>query len=81
MPAGDEDVPAGGVITGLGLVHGRLVAIVANDATTKGGTYYPITVKVHKQAHMRKDMCACTTSIMSLPLHPSNTHANTHART
>lgn len=43
---GKEDVPAGGIITGLGLVNGRLVAIVANDATVKGGTYYPITVKV-----------------------------------
>ena len=43
---GKEDVPAGGIVTGLGLVNGRLVAIVANDATVKGGTYYPITVKV-----------------------------------
>jgi hypothetical protein len=34
------------MVTGIGLVHGRLVAIVANDATVKGGTYYPITVKV-----------------------------------
>lgn len=34
-------------MTGLGRVHGRLVAIVANDATVKGGTYYPITVKKH----------------------------------
>ncbi|KDD74518.1 hypothetical protein H632_c1259p0, partial [Helicosporidium sp. ATCC 50920] len=44
---GSEDVPAGGVVTGLGLVHGRIVAVVANDATVKGGTYYPITVKKH----------------------------------
>ena len=34
-------------MTGIGRVHGRLVALVANDATVKGGTYYPITVKVH----------------------------------
>eukprot|EP00887_Chlorella_sp_A99_P008292 scaffold12.g8292.t1 len=40
---GHEDVPAGGVVTGLGRVHGRLVALVANDATVKGGTYYPVT--------------------------------------
>ena len=35
------------MVTGIGRVHGRLVAIVANDATAKGGTYYPITVKKH----------------------------------
>lgn len=43
---GHEEVPAGGIVTGIGKVHGRLVAIAANDATVKGGTYYPITVKV-----------------------------------
>lgn len=43
---GKDDVPAGGIVTGIGRVHGRLVAIVANDATVKGGTYFPITVKV-----------------------------------
>ena len=41
----DDNVPAGGVITGIGRVSGREVVIVANDATVKGGTYYPITVK------------------------------------
>lgn len=46
MLVGSDDVPAGGVITGIGMIHGNLVAIVANDATVKGGTYYPITVKV-----------------------------------
>lgn len=44
--SGHDEVPAGGIITGIGLIHGNLVAIVANDATVKGGTYYPITVKV-----------------------------------
>ena len=39
-------MPAGGIVTGIGRVHGRLVAVVANDATVKGGTYFPITVKV-----------------------------------
>jgi acetyl-CoA carboxylase carboxyltransferase component len=39
--------PAAGIVTGIGAVHGRLVAIVANDATVKGGTYYPMTVKKH----------------------------------
>lgn len=33
-------------MTGIGKVHGKLVAVAANDATVKGGTYYPITVKV-----------------------------------
>ncbi|GIL73102.1 hypothetical protein Vretimale_4717 [Volvox reticuliferus] len=44
---GHEDVPCGGIVTGIGKVHGRLVAVAANDATVKGGTYYPITVKKH----------------------------------
>ncbi|MEW5320199.1 MAG: hypothetical protein WDW38_011291 [Sanguina aurantia] len=44
---GAELVPSGGIITGIGRVCGRLVAVVANDATVKGGTYYPITVKKH----------------------------------
>jgi 3-methylcrotonyl-CoA carboxylase beta subunit len=46
---GDE-VPAGGIITGIGRVAGRLAVIIANDATVKGGTYYPITVKKHLRA-------------------------------
>ena len=40
----EGDAPSAGVITGIGLIHGRQVMIVANDATVKGGTYYPITV-------------------------------------
>ena len=44
------DCPSGGVIAGIGLIHGRHVMIVANDATVKGGTYYPITVKKHLRA-------------------------------
>ena len=43
-------VPAGGIITGVGIVNGREVMIVANDATVKGGTYFPITVKKHLRA-------------------------------
>jgi 3-methylcrotonyl-CoA carboxylase beta subunit/propionyl-CoA carboxylase len=46
----DEDVPAAGVVTGIGRVSGREVMIVANDATVKGGTYLPITVKKHLRA-------------------------------
>ena len=44
------DAPSAGVITGIGTVHGRQVMIVANDATVKGGTYYPMTVKKHLRA-------------------------------
>ena len=46
----DSDAPAAGVITGIGRVSGREVLIVANDATVKGGTYYPMTVKKHVRA-------------------------------
>ncbi|MDG3040787.1 carboxyl transferase domain-containing protein [Roseicyclus marinus] len=42
--------PCGGVIAGVGLVEGRQVMVVCNDATVKGGTYYPITVKKHLRA-------------------------------
>lgn len=45
-----EDIPGAGIITGIGQVHGRPVMIVANDATVKGGTYYPMTVKKHLRA-------------------------------
>lgn len=47
---GKEEVPAGGVITGIGSIARQLCVIVANDATVKGGTYYPITVKKHLRA-------------------------------
>ena len=46
----EDDVPAGGIVTGVGLVHGRPCIIVANDHSVKGGTYYPITVKKHLRA-------------------------------
>ncbi len=45
-----NEVPAAGIITGIGRVSGRECMIVANDATVKGGTYYPITVKKHLRA-------------------------------
>ncbi len=45
-----DDVPAGGIITGIGPVEGVECVIVANDATVKGGTYYPLTVKKHLRA-------------------------------
>src|SRR5215510_8856847 len=44
------DAPAAGLITGIGVIHGRQAVIVANDATVKGGTYFPLTVKKHLRA-------------------------------
>src|ERR1700739_3830015 len=44
------DVPAAGIVTGVGRVSGRECIIVANDATVKGGTYFPMTVKKHIRA-------------------------------
>jgi acetyl-CoA carboxylase carboxyltransferase component len=46
----DNDAPAAGIVTGIGRVSGREVMVVANDATVKGGTYYPLTVKKHVRA-------------------------------
>ena len=46
----DEEVPAGGIVTGIAPIMGRECVIVANDATVKGGTYYPVTVKKHLRA-------------------------------
>jgi len=47
---GEDNVAAGGLIAGIGRIHGLECMIVANDATVKGGTYYPITVKKHLRA-------------------------------
>jgi len=46
----DDDVPAAGLIAGIGRIHDTECMIVANDATVKGGTYYPLTVKKHLRA-------------------------------
>src|SRR5215813_11273486 len=46
----DDNIAAAGMITGIGRVSGRECVIVCNDATVKGGTYYPITVKKHLRA-------------------------------
>ena len=45
-----DSVPAASLITGVGYVHGRPTMVIANDATVKGGTYYPLTVKKHLRA-------------------------------
>jgi 3-methylcrotonyl-CoA carboxylase beta subunit len=46
----DDEAPAAGIITGVARVSGRECVVVANDATVKGGTYYPVTVKKHLRA-------------------------------
>lgn len=46
----ENQAPSGGIVTGIGQVQNRTVVIVANDATVKGGTYFPITVKKHLRA-------------------------------
>ena len=46
----EEDVPAAGLITGIGTVNGTACMIIINDATVKGGTYYPLTIKKHLRA-------------------------------
>jgi acetyl-CoA carboxylase carboxyltransferase component len=46
----DGEAPSAGIVTGIGVVEGRQVVIVANDATVKGGSYFPLTVKKHLRA-------------------------------
>ena len=46
----DGAAPSAGIITGIGRVHGQEIVVVANDATVKGGTYFPMTVKKHLRA-------------------------------
>ncbi|HHL21567.1 MAG TPA: methylcrotonoyl-CoA carboxylase [Aliiroseovarius sp.] len=46
----DDAAPGAGVVAGIGLVHGQQVMVVCNDATVKGGTYYPMSVKKHLRA-------------------------------
>jgi 3-methylcrotonyl-CoA carboxylase beta subunit len=46
----DNGAPSAGLVTGVGMIHGRQCMVVANDATVKGGTYFPMTVKKHLRA-------------------------------
>src|SRR3954449_13213018 len=46
----DDDAPGAGIVTGVGRIEGTTCVVVANDATVKGGTYYPMTVKKHLRA-------------------------------
>ncbi len=46
----DDEAPSAGIVTGIGCIQGRRAVIIANDATVKGGTYFPLTVKKHLRA-------------------------------
>lgn len=46
----DNEAPGAGIVSGIGVVHGREVLVIANDATVKGGTYFPTTIKKHIRA-------------------------------
>src|SRR5213080_5199887 len=46
----DGQAPSAGIVTGIGVVEGRECVLIANDATVKGGTYFPLTVKKHLRA-------------------------------
>jgi len=46
----DNEAPSAGMVTGIGVIHGREVLVVANDASVKGGTYFPMTIKKHIRA-------------------------------
>ncbi|CAM9183486.1 unnamed protein product [Chrysoparadoxa australica] len=50
MDGHGHDIPAGGIVTGIGMINGIKCMVIANDATVKGGTYYPITAKKHLRA-------------------------------
>src|SRR5271156_3897926 len=51
----EDEAPGAGIVTGVGRLQGREVVVVANDATVKGGTYYPMTVKKHLRAEVFPD--------------------------
>ena len=53
----EEQIPAAGILTGIGRVAGRECVVVANDATVKGGTYFPLTVKKHLRAQEIAEQC------------------------
>ena len=59
----DGQAPGAGIVTGIGVVEGQECVIVANDATVKGGTYFPMTVKKHLRAKSpRRTTCPASTS-------------------
>ncbi|GAA4849492.1 hypothetical protein GCM10023235_28010 [Kitasatospora terrestris] len=77
----DGAAPAAGVIAGIGRVAGREVMVVANDATVKGGTYYPMTVKKHLRAQDVALRTGCPASTWSTPAAPSSRCRTRSSRT
>lgn len=65
-----ESIPGAGIITGIGRISGRECVIVVNDATVKGGSYYPLTVKKHLRAQeiARENGLPCVYIGMSFPM-------------
>jgi 3-methylcrotonyl-CoA carboxylase beta subunit len=63
-----QSIPGAGIITGIGRISGRECVIVVNDATVKGGSYYPLTVKKHLRAQeiARENMLPCVYMGMGL---------------
>ncbi|MFN8419393.1 MAG: carboxyl transferase domain-containing protein [Anaerolineae bacterium] len=51
----EDETPSAGIVTGIGRVSGRECLIIANDATVKGGTYYPLTVKKHLRQQVAEE--------------------------
>jgi 3-methylcrotonyl-CoA carboxylase beta subunit len=72
----NDEVPGAGMVTGIGRVSGRQCMIVANDATVKGGTYYPLTVKKHlrAQAIARENRLPCIYLVDSGGAHLPSQH-------
>jgi len=66
-----DNIAAGGIITGIGRVSGQECVIVCNDATVKGGTYYPLTVKKHLRAQDIARETTCPASIWSTRAAPT----------
>ncbi len=52
-----DDVPCGGIVTGIGKIHGNWTMIIANDSRVKAGTYFPITLKKHMRAQAIAERC------------------------
>ncbi len=66
-----NEAPGGGVIGGVGHIHGRPCMIVCNDATVKGGTYFPLSVKKHLRARRSRSRTGCRASISSTRAGPT----------
>lgn len=53
-----NEAPCAGIITGIGRIHGQDIMVICNDATVKGGTYFPLTVKKHLRAQEIAEECS-----------------------